>query len=53
MRWRVTIMIEVTLGAAALTKVSGLMLLPVAALALTLEALRTATGAPGWFAGWP
>lgn len=41
MRWRATIMIGVTLAAAALTKVSGLMLLPVAALALTLEALRT------------
>ncbi len=41
MRWRATIVLGVVLGAAALTKVSGLVLLPVAALALTLEALRT------------
>ena len=41
MRWRATVVLGIVLGAAALTKVSGLVLLPIAALALTLEALRT------------
>lgn len=41
MRWRATVVLGIVLGAAALTKVSGLVLLPIAALALTLEALRS------------
>ncbi|MEZ4767134.1 MAG: glycosyltransferase family 39 protein [Caldilineales bacterium] len=41
MRWQATIVLGVVLGAAALTKVSGLVLLPVAALAVTLEAARS------------
>lgn len=41
MRWRSTLLLGAVLGAAALTKVSGLVLLPAAALALTLESVRS------------
>lgn len=40
-RWRQTILLGAILGLAALTKLSGLVLLPAAALALTLTAVRT------------
>ena len=40
-RWGRTLLLGLLMGMAALTKVSGLMLLPVAALALTLSAWRT------------
>ncbi len=40
-RWERTLLLGLLLGLAALTKVSGLMLLPIAALALTIIAWRT------------